>query len=283
MSEPWRDDLLDQLDFYWSAHLRPRLEGLEDAEFWWEPASGAWSLRRDDDGVLRLEQLSPEPPVPPLTTIAWRTVHVARDVMGARARAIFGPSPAPPGTDMFDARHWPDPLPATSAEGIALLEAGFQAWRDGVAGLTDARLREPIGPVGGQFGNDPMSRLVLHINREVMAHGAEICLLRDLFRARRDREDPLVAAALAGDAAQVANLLAVPGAAKRLAEARPQLLEEIVGLRHVDAVRALVAGGVLPRAGGTELHRAAAAGEGAVVDLLLAHGANPLARDPQFD
>jgi len=28
-----------------------------------------------------------------------------------------------------------------------------------------------------------MAALVLHLNREVMAHGAEICLLRDLYRA----------------------------------------------------------------------------------------------------
>src|SRR5690554_5406297 len=107
----WRADLLDQLDFYWEAHLWPRLAGLSDEEFWWEPVGGAWSLRPDDDGVLRLEHVSPEPPVPPVTTIAWRLVHIARDVMGARARAIFGPSQAPADADMFDARHWPDPLP----------------------------------------------------------------------------------------------------------------------------------------------------------------------------
>jgi len=29
-----------------------------------------------------------------------------------------------------------------------------------------------------------MSTLVLHINREVMHHGAEIALLRDLYRAK---------------------------------------------------------------------------------------------------
>jgi len=31
---------------------------------------------------------------------------------------------------------------------------------------------------------DPLPTSVLHINREVMHHGAEICLLRDLWRAR---------------------------------------------------------------------------------------------------
>jgi hypothetical protein len=30
-----------------------------------------------------------------------------------------------------------------------------------------------------------MAELVLHINREALHHGAEICLLRDLYRATR--------------------------------------------------------------------------------------------------
>src|SRR5690554_3436573 len=290
MSEPWRDDLLDQLDFYWSAHLRPRLEGLEDAEFWWEPASGAWSLRSDDDGVLRLEQLSPEPPTPPLTTIAWRIVHVARDVMGARARALFGPTSAPDDADMFDPRHWPDPLPSDASDALALLDAGYQAWRAGVARLSDAELRAPIGPRGGPFADDSMSRLVLHINREVMAHGAEICLLRDLYRARRDREDPLVRAVLEGDVEGARRLLGTARGGEHLAASRgehpdvaqndvaqidvarvererPGLVAEAAGLGHWVIVRELVEAGFHPDGGSgwagrrpTALHFAARGG-----------------------
>jgi hypothetical protein len=29
-----------------------------------------------------------------------------------------------------------------------------------------------------------MAALIVHVNRETMHHGAEICLLRDLYRAR---------------------------------------------------------------------------------------------------
>jgi hypothetical protein len=32
--------LLGQLDFYLTAHLFPRLEGLEDEEYLWEPVPG---------------------------------------------------------------------------------------------------------------------------------------------------------------------------------------------------------------------------------------------------
>lgn len=280
---PWREDLLDQLDFYIEAHLRPRLEGLGDAELFWEPASGAWSLRPDDDGVLRLQEHSPEPPLPPLTTIAWRLVHIARDVMGARARAIFGPSPAPEGADMFDPRHWPEPLPTTGAEALALLEAGFSAWRAGVASLSDAQLREPLGPVGGFFAEFPVSRLVLHVNREVMAHGAEICLLRDMYRAQSDREDPFVAAALAGEVAELERL--APEHATRVADARPRLLVELAGLRSWDALRVLVEAGFpvsAPEESASALHFAAAAGASEVVELLLARGADPGVKDPEW-
>ena len=40
-------------------------------------------------------------------------------------------------------------------------------------------LQAPCGEPG--FEQDPMAALVLHINREVIHHGAEISLLRDLF------------------------------------------------------------------------------------------------------
>ncbi len=38
----WRDEVLDQLEFYWDNHLAPRLVGLTDDEYFWErsPAVG---------------------------------------------------------------------------------------------------------------------------------------------------------------------------------------------------------------------------------------------------
>lgn len=85
----WNPLLLDQLDFHWTYALRPRLEGLTDAEYLWEPAPGAWSIR-------------------------------------------------------------------------------------------------PRGPAEGPFAEAPLAALVLHIHREVIHHGAEICLLRDLHPHRKD-------------------------------------------------------------------------------------------------
>ena len=42
-------------------------------------------------------------------------------------------------------------------------------------------LAQPSGPAAGPYAASPMAALVLHINREVIHHGAEIALLRDLY------------------------------------------------------------------------------------------------------
>ncbi len=38
--------LVEQLTYHWDAQARPRLQGLTDEEYLWEPAPHAWSLRR---------------------------------------------------------------------------------------------------------------------------------------------------------------------------------------------------------------------------------------------
>jgi hypothetical protein len=53
---------------------------------------------------------------------------------------------------------------------------------NGVRALGPEGLMRPIGPAGGPYAKEPMAALVLHINREALHHGAEIALLRDLYR-----------------------------------------------------------------------------------------------------
>ncbi|MFT3833737.1 MAG: DinB family protein [Micropruina sp.] len=269
----WGADLIDQLDFYWTAQFRPRLEGLSDQEYLWEPVPCMWSVRPDAEGRLVADFLVPEPPIPPVTTIAWRLDHVAREVLGKRARALFGGSPAGDAEDidMYDERHWPEPRPATASDALAELDLAYRLWRDGAAARDDEALARPLGPRGAAFAESSLAQLVLHINREVMAHGAEICLLRDLYRAERDAADPLVAAALAGDADAVRG--------RDVTRARPSLAAEAAGLRHWEVVAALAEGGA-PTDGA--LHYAAAADERATAESLLAHGADPRAVDDRF-
>jgi hypothetical protein len=52
----WGRVLVGQLEFYWDIHLRPRLDGLTDEEYFWEPVDGCWSLRRAEDGSYQLDQ-----------------------------------------------------------------------------------------------------------------------------------------------------------------------------------------------------------------------------------
>ena len=75
---------------------------------------------------------------------------------------------------------------ATADEALAQLDAAYAAWTAGVATLGEDGLARPVGPAEGHFGESPYADLVLHINRELIHHGAEICLLRDLYRATRE-------------------------------------------------------------------------------------------------
>ena len=50
--------------------------------------------------------------------------------------------------------------------------------------LNEAGLGTPCGPAEGPDAEAPMAALVLHINREMIHHLAEIALLRDLYTHR---------------------------------------------------------------------------------------------------
>jgi hypothetical protein len=181
MTVDWSRTLAGALDFYWEAHLGPRLDGLTDEEYFWEPAGGCWSVR-PADGRWRMDKQRTAPPPGPLTTIAWRMTHISVECLESRYRAFFageGPNQWSPGERILEAGD----LPGTAEEAVAYLARAYARWRDGIAGLTAKQLEAPLGPLGADFAESPMAELVVHINREVMHHGAEICLLRDLYRA----------------------------------------------------------------------------------------------------
>ena len=68
---------------------------------------------------------------------------------------------------------------------LALVDGGHDAWVAGVRTLDADGLAAPCGPAEGPYAEYPMAALVLHINREVLHHGAEVALLMDLY-AHRD-------------------------------------------------------------------------------------------------
>jgi len=180
----WGAQLVDQLDFYVEAHLLPRLDGLDDEEYFWGPVDDCWSVRADASGEWHIEH----PPVngdggERVTTIAWRMAHVAVLNLGTRARCFFDPDTDDTAPNMFH-QSWMPAVPAGADQARELLVAMWQQWRDGVLTLSDERLAASVGPRGGPFAEEPFAGLVLHVSRETMHHGGEIGVLRDLYRAR---------------------------------------------------------------------------------------------------
>jgi hypothetical protein len=180
----WNHELLDQLSWHWRHQLRPRLDGLTDEEYHWEPVPGAWNVRPRGQGRTTIAAGSgdvviefelPEPDPAPVTTIAWRLGHVIVGVFGVRNAAHFGAAPI-----TYDSHAYA----ATAGEALRQLDEQYATWTAGVRGLGADDLARPCGPAEGPFAEHPMAALVLHIHREVIHHGAEIALLRDLYRHR---------------------------------------------------------------------------------------------------
>lgn len=175
------DLLVEQLDWHWTNQARPRLDGLTDAEYLWEPVPGCWSIRpRSEVGVAgvgagdAVVDFAPDPGDPaPVTTIAWRLAHVTVGVFGTRAANHFGE----PGTVEYDTTDYS----LAAAGGLAQLDEQYAAWMAGVSGLDEDALRAPCGPAEGPYADKPFATLVLHINREAIHHLAEVALLRDLY------------------------------------------------------------------------------------------------------
>jgi hypothetical protein len=199
MSVDWNEELAGQLDGHWRSQLRPRLDGLTDEEYFWEPVPGMWSVRRRGEGrdpraegfgrpeasgegtapvalgggEFTLDFAWPAPDPVPATTIAWRLSHLIVAVFGLRVGSHFGGEPVD--YEKYD-------YPGDAATALAQLDEFYAAWIAGVRGLGADGLARPCGPAEGPYAEASMATLVLHINREAIHHGAEVALLRDLFR-----------------------------------------------------------------------------------------------------
>jgi DinB family protein len=180
-----RATAVDQLGFYWDYTLWPRLRGLTDDEYFWEPVAGCWSVRPDADGNYVSDGAAPgkEPDPPPVTTLAWRINHIAVGCFHSRASTFFGDGSVPADADMFDPRHLPASLPATAAQATDFLHRSYEWWHDGLLSMSAAEFEAPLGPRAAHFANQSMAQLALHLNRETFHHGGEIGLLRDFYRA----------------------------------------------------------------------------------------------------
>ena len=185
----WNHVLTEQLTFHWEHSLRPRLAGMTDDEYFWEPVADCWSIRPADDQQLQLGsgpfrmdcgqdpsgELTFAADPAPVTTIAWRLAHIITGVLGTRTQNHFAGPPC-------DAETWA--YAGSAGEALEQLDSAYEQWTAGVKALGEQGLTEPCGPHEGPFADNPMADLVTHIHREVIHHGAEICLLRDLYAER---------------------------------------------------------------------------------------------------
>ncbi|PZT70112.1 DinB family protein [Streptomyces sp. SW4] len=196
--------LLEQFDFA-CERLTGRLAGpvmdsgdgsetgvvpLSDEEYLWEPVPECWSVRRRADGPgPRAAFLAgsgewgrdaapyPHPWPPPFTTLAWRLSHLA-EMLTISADHTAGEHRLT--RDDYRSH-------GTAAEAVAAFQEGAAAWRAALEGADDAAL-DTIGYCTNPHGSAaeaPFLDIVWWVNQEVLHHGAEIALLRDLYRSRQ--------------------------------------------------------------------------------------------------
>lgn len=147
-----RDDLLELSDYAWQ-RLRTRLTGLTDAEYRWEPLQG------DQRTFI---------------TLTWRLNHIV-DFLTEQRNATWLGLPA------REAERGAEPGDAEQA--LAALDNAYASWRALLDASTEESLAVPIGKPAGRYGNATRRSFVLHILDELIHHGAEAALLRDLYAA----------------------------------------------------------------------------------------------------
>jgi uncharacterized damage-inducible protein DinB len=176
-------DLVQLSDYVWERVSR-RLQGLTDDEYFWEPVRGCWSVRPDAEGAYQADWEAGADP-PPFTTVAWRIWHMV-GVYGERHnREWLG---LPPGQEAgrFERAA---PAPSSAIAAAEALAAAHAEWAAVLSMLTDATLQEKLGPSAGRFADSDRAGFVLHIIDEAIHHGAEIALLRDLWRGQMATAD----------------------------------------------------------------------------------------------
>ena len=169
--------LVTAFDYVWQ-RLTGRLGGLTDEEYFWEPVAGCWSLRRDEHGRWRLDGGGGGGPAPdpvPVTTIAWRLGHLGGLALGGFADRLFGEGKLT--VEQLD-------FPPGAAAVPGFLAGHYQNWRDGMAGLSPEEWTAALGPAWGLYAESSKADLALHVLDEVIHHGAEVGLLRDLYANR---------------------------------------------------------------------------------------------------
>lgn len=168
---------LDVVRTLWATtgeRLLHRLDGVAEEEYGWEPVADCWALRPDPAAPSgwQTDYVWPVPTPPPFTTIAWRLIHLANGNWIRWEHAV-----GPAQRTFLDLA-----VPSTAAGGITY-------WRDSVAPVADwlatAREADLDRPGRTVYGEETTAGETVRILLdEQIHHGAEIGVLRDLYRRR---------------------------------------------------------------------------------------------------
>jgi hypothetical protein len=182
-------------------------QDLTDDEFFWEPFTTAWSVRRQGQcrtpspfgaGEWVADFAIPEPAPVPMTTIAWLYWHIASvpgrlcdtDFLGGTRTMASG------WTSPYLTHH---PVFTNAAEAVTALRDGWQRLREAIERAGDGQLEvmtagytyaaEPprggvcvLGPPGPAH---PAAHFIAGALNEVSHHGTQIGTLRDLYAWRQ--------------------------------------------------------------------------------------------------
>ena len=171
------------LEDQWAAscsRLSRIVTGLTDDEFFWEPCAGCWTVHRrsetraasaDGSGEWVIDYVLPEPEPAPVTTIAWRLVHIAV------CNYVYWDYAFGPATASFDLE-----MPGNASDAVAWLDASQAPLTEALASTTDEGLDELRLTNWGE--RVPTSRIFTILIDEQVHHAAEVSLLRDLYRNR---------------------------------------------------------------------------------------------------
>ncbi|MGH3262235.1 MAG: DinB family protein [Trebonia sp.] len=160
---------------------------MTDAEYLWAPVPGCWSVRRraDPPGAratwrvgagewVRDGYRDAEPYPPPFTTIAWRLSHLT-EMLAIRADHTTGGRSMTKETFLVS---------GDAATAVAELDSAVEAWRAVLIQCDDVAL-DTVGYSAYPYGSDAKDMfidVIWWVNQEILHHGAEIALLRDLYR-----------------------------------------------------------------------------------------------------
>jgi hypothetical protein len=272
-----KKELLDVVGQAYDVRLKPRLEGLTDEEYFWEPVPDCWTVHRNDDGTYRADWGFIFDEIPPFTTIAWRMRHLI-DCYGSRRAAIWlgleeRPNPLERGT------------PGTASDAVNMLAEAHEIFVGYIDAISEDALLTQIGPVGGQYAEYTKLSLLLHQIDEIVHHGAEVSLLRDLYRAQRRDEDPFVLACFSADRAAVEDMRRQDaGIVDRMRAEHPDLMLRAAETGRWDAIPLLVELGfpVDGPNGRGPVHHTAGTGNMELTRLLVDAGADLEAKDPMY-